>query len=216
MKFHFGAAGLVLALAVTVPSAEARPVSYDGGWTVIEETDRQMTSLWTHYTVRHDFSLGQRSWWDRGGDYAVHGVQGTYLAKRWFGENYQANIYLFGGAGVAHGVGDNPADARAAGFGGVLADWETRRLFVSYKAMGIEAGSIDASAMQAARVGIAPYVANTGALHTWLMVEVDHRPENDDPIGVTPLVRFFKGPALLELGWSVTDDQPLVNFTYRF
>ena len=196
--------------------AEARPVSYEGGWTVIEETDRQSTSLWTHYTVSPALSIGWRTEWDRHDDLLLNGPQATYLAKRWFGENYQANIYLFGGAGVVHGVGANDADARAAGFVGILADWETRRLFVSYRARGLEGGN-DASAFyQAGRVGFAPYEGDTGDLHTWLMVEVDHRPENPDPVGVTPLVRFFKGAALLELGWSVTDDQPLANFTFRF
>ena len=97
-----------------------------------------------------------------------------------------------------------------------MADWETRRWFVSYKARAFEAGDLDAGVMQAARVGVAPYVAGFGDLHSWIMVEVDHRPDSDDPVGVTPLVRFFKGPALLEVGWSVTDDQPLANFTYRF
>ena len=52
------------------------------------------------------------------------------------------------------------------------------------------------------------------------MVEVDHRSSNTsnntNEVGVTPVVRLFKGAALLELGWSITDDEPLVNFTYRF
>ena len=80
----------------------------------------------------------------------------------------------------------------------------------------LEAGAFGASFMQAARVGYAPYEGDTGDLHTWLMIEVDHRPENDEPVGVTPLVRFFKDAALFEIGWSVTDNQPLANFTYRF
>lgn len=202
--------------AVAVSQAEARPVSYEGGWTIIEETDRQSTSLWAHYTLSPDLSAGWRTEWDRKNDILLNGPQATYLAKRWFGENYQANIYLFAGAGVIHGVGDNDASARAAGFAGVLADWETRRLFVSYRARGLEGGSVDSTFYQAGRVGFAPYEGDTGDLHTWLMVEVDHRPDNNDPVGVTPLVRFFKGAALLEFGWSVTDNQPLANFTYRF
>ena len=48
------------------------------------------------------------------------------------------------------------------------------------------------------------------------MVEIDHPPDNDIPVDVTPLVRFFKGAALFEAGWSVRDSRPLINFTYRF
>jgi len=207
---------IVIAAMVTTGPAFARPVSYVGGWTFIEETDRQATSAWTHYTVTPKLSVGLRNEWDRKMEFQLHAAQATYLMKRWYGENYQANIYGFAGFGVADGISPNPTNANAAGFVGVLADWETRRLFASYRARHTEAGPVGSAFFQAARVGFAPYEGDTGDLHTWLMVEVDHRPKNDDRIGVTPLVRFFKGAALFEAGWSVTDNEPLVNFTYRF
>ncbi|MEL6363661.1 MAG: hypothetical protein AAFR11_02335 [Pseudomonadota bacterium] len=203
-------------LACSVNAAHGRPVSYQGGWTAIEQTDRQSSAVWIHYTLNPRLSLGYRGEWDRGQDYVFQGAQATALAKRWFGENYQANLYGFAGAGVAYGVDDNAAGARPAAFVGVLADWETRRWFLSYKARAIEAGEVDASAAQAARIGYAPYEGDTGDLHTWAMIEIDHRADNPEPVGVTPLVRLFKGPMLLEAGWSVLDDEPLFNFTYRF
>ena len=207
----------VAAMALGAGSqALARPVSYEGGWTVIEETDRQSTALWVHKTLNPRLSLGVRSEWDRKQDVVLNGVQATYLVNRWFGENYQANLYAFGGAGAATGVETRAGITRPAVFAGLLADWETRRLFVSYRARALEAGAADATFMQAARIGVAPYEGDTGDLHTWVMIEVDHRPDNDDPVGVTPLLRFFKGAALFEAGWSVTDNEPLVNFTYRF
>ena len=36
-----------------------------------------------------------------------------------------------------------------------------------------------------------------------------------DTLTVTPLVRLFKGPVLLEAGYS-SNDEPLFNLTYRF
>ena len=216
--------GLAVFALVHSQSTSARPISYPGGWTVIEETDRQTTSLWTHYTLTPRWSLGARSEWDRQQDYVFNGVQATYLAKRWFGENYQANVYAIGGAGVATNVGARPTNTNASAFAGVLADWETRRLFASYRIRYLEAGAVGESFVQAVRLGVAPYEGDTGDLHTWLMVEVDHRSNNTsnnisnntNEVGVTPVVRLFKGAALLELGWSITDDEPLVNFTYRF
>lgn len=205
----------ILALFWSV-SAQARPVSYQGGWTLIEETDRQSTSVLGHYTLNPKLSIGARWEWDRQDDVSFYGLQATYLVKRWFGEDYQANLYAFAGAGVAEGVDDNLASLNEAGMIGVLADWETRRWFVSYRARAFDAGRVDRSFFQAARLGVAPYIGNTNDLHTWLMVEFDNRPDNDEPIGVTPLVRFFKGAALFEAGWSVTDNEPLINFTYRF
>ncbi len=210
---RIAAAILALCLATAV---HARPVSYEGGWTLIEETDRQSTALWVHYTPNPKLSLGWRSEWDRKQDFVLNGPQATFLVKRWFGENYQANVYGFAGGGLLSGLEDNPADGSGALFGGIFADWETRRLFASYRARGLEGGKVDSSFMQAARLGFAPYEGDTGDLHTWLMVEADHRPDNSDPVGVTPLLRFFKGPMLFEAGWSLTDDEPLVNFTYRF
>ncbi len=207
--------GTALSVYAASP-AFARPVSYEGGWTVIEETDRQSASLLVHYTPNASYSIGWKSEWDRQEDIALHGPQLTYLAKRWFGEDYQANLYAFAGAGWAEGVNDNPIDQDEMAYVGLLADWETRTLFASYKARYLEGGQIDGSVMQAARAGWAPYEGDTGDLHTWLMVEVDHRPDNEEEVGVTPLVRLFKGAALFELGWSVTDDEPLINFTYRF
>ena len=209
-------AGIIAASISLFAAAHARPVSYQGGWTVIEETDRQSTSLWVHYTLSPKLSLGWRTEWDRREDFVLNAPQATYLVNRWFGENYQANIYAFAGAGVISGVDLNPLGAEPAGFIGLLADWETRRLFASYRTGVIDGRGIDEKFMQAARIGIAPYEGDTGDLHTWLMIEVDHRPDNADKIGVTPFIRFFKGAALFEFGWSVTDDQPLVNFTYRF
>ena len=205
------------AIALTgAAAAEARPVSYEGGWTAIQETDRQSTAAWIHYTPHPKWSLGWRTEWDRQDDILFNGAQATYLARRWFGEDSQGNLYLFGGAGVAEGLDDNAAGAGAAGFAGLMADWETRRWFVSYEARYADFADAGDGAMQAARLGVAPYVADFGELHTWLMVEIDQRPENEEPVGVPPLVRFFKGPMLIELGYSVTDDEPLASFIYRF
>lgn len=203
-------------LLAIASEAYARPVSYAGGWTLIEDTDRQSTTGLIHYTPDASYSIGARIEWNHRDDVLFTGAQATWLAKRWFGEDHQANLYLWGAAGLAQGIGDNPSDANFGAQAGVMADWETRRLFVSYRASAQDFGSLDKSAMQAARVGFAPYEGDTGDLHTWLMVEVDNRPDNREPWGVTPLVRFFYGSALFEAGWSVTDDRPLLNLQYRF
>ena len=70
--------------------------------------------------------------------------------------------------------------------------------------------------MQAGHVGWAPYEGDTGDLHTWLMLEVDHRPDALESIGVTPMIRFFKNTLLVEVGYNMTEHQPLANFTFRF
>jgi len=197
-------------------NAFARPVSYAGGWTLIEDTDRQSTSALIHHSPSANYLLGVKADFDRNKDILFTGVQATWLAKRWFGENHQANLYFWGAAGLVQGVGSTYADDEAGAQIGVMADWETRRLFVSYRASARDYASLDKSAMQAARVGFAPYEGDTGELHTWFMLEVDNSPDADEPLDVTPLIRFFYGSALFEAEWSLNDDQSLLNFQYRF
>ena len=210
-------AALLLTLGcMTSIATLARPVSYTGGWTVIEESDRQSSALLVHYTPAHQWSVGPRIEVNRDDDFALYTVQPTWLAKRWFGADYQGNLYFHGGIGIASGINDNPHTDQVAVYGGIMADWETRSLFVGYRNRYLEAGHYASQFMQAFRAGFAPYEGDSGDLHTWLMVEIDHRPSDPDSVAATPLVRFFKGPLLVEAGYNLTANQPLFNFTYRF
>jgi hypothetical protein len=116
---------------------------------------------------------------------------------------------------VATGVNGNPLGEDIAAHGGVMADWETRSLFASYRSRYLDAGHFGAQFAHAARAGFAPYIGKTGDLHTWLMLEIDHRPSERISMTATPLIRFFKGPVLLEVGYTLSINQPLINFTYR-
>ena len=208
---------LALAIfAVLSQDVQARPVSYTGGWTIIGESDRQSSSALAHYTPSPNMSLGLKTEVNRDSDFAIYSVHPTLLAKRWFGADYQGNLYFHGGIGVASGINNRPGSDQMALYGGVMADWETRSLFVGYRNRYLEAGDYASQFMQAARVGFAPYEGDSGDLHTWLMLEIDHRPSDPDSVTATPLIRFFKGPLLVEAGYNLTVNQPLFNFTYRF
>ena len=196
--------------------AVARPVSYAGGWTLIETSNRASSAGLIHYTLNYNLSAGARYEWQRSSDTRVTAIQPTFLAKRWFGRDHQANLYFSGGIGTAERKSGDIKNSETAKFVGVMADWETRSLFVSYEGRRMNLGQLGNQTMHAARVGWAPYEGDTGALHTWLMLEVDHRKHMDETTSVTPLLRFFKGPALLEVGYNLSDPSPLFNFTYRF
>lgn len=215
----FGIAGL--SLSPILPNvAEARPVSYPEGWTLIVGNDVNQNSALIHYTLDTEHSLGLRLRYDREGDFVFTGAQVNRLIKRWNNADSQANIY----GHVAIGrVSDNldeselrpERDNDAGLFIGASADWETRRYFVSAAAEHWESGRFGEFSTFHGRLGIAPYVANTGALHTWFMVEGLHRPESRDPVSARALLRFFKGPALLEAGIDDTGE-PLLNYIHRF
>ena len=211
LKSSLATMGLILCA-----TAIARPVSYAGGWTLIETSNRASSAGLLHYTMNYNLSVGARYEWQRGSDTRVTAIQPTFLAKRWFGRDYQANLYFSGGMGTAERESVGIENSETAKFVSVMADWETRSLFISYEGRRMQLGQLGNQTMHAARVGWAPYEGDTGALHTWLMLEVDRREHLDEGTSVTPLLRFFKGSALLELGYNLTDPSPLVNFTYRF
>lgn len=194
----------------------ARPVSYPGGWTLMQMNDRDAHSVHMHYSPTARYSVGYKGEYWRDEDWQFHGVQVNYLGKRWNAPASQANFYIKSGAGVAYsdyGRFDN--HTQAAAFAGIALDWEDRRYFTSYENRATYAGDIASFFTQKARVGIAPYVGDYGDLHTWLMLQVDHHPSKDDSITVTPLVRFFKGEYLAEAGISDNGDI-LLNGIIRF
>lgn len=201
---------------ITPAVVQARPVSYTGGWTFIETSNRVSTAGLVHYTINPKVSLGLRHERMRDADTDMTMAQGTWLVKRWFGRDYQANVYTMAGVGTVSDNWGMSSIHETGSFIGVMADWETRSKFVSYESRFLDKGALGSQSMHAARVGWAPYEGDTGALHTWLMVEIDHREQLKEETTVTPLVRFFKGAALLELGYNLTDPSPLINFTYRF
>lgn len=209
-----------LASLYLAPIAAARPVSYPEGWTLMLRNDAQQHSVHVHYTLDTQHSLGLRVRYDREGDFTFTGAQLNRLVKRWNAPDSQANIYARIGAGLVSDDRDS-TEMRvrrgndAAIFLGVSGDWETRRYFVSAAAEHWNNGDFGRSSSLHSRVGIAPYIANTGALHTWIMLEGHYRPDSDNQTGATALLRFFKGPSLLEVG---IDDQaqPLLNYIHLF
>lgn len=194
----------------------ARPISYPGGWTLTLMNNGHSNSANVHYSPTARTSIGVRSEYRREGDYLLNSIQMNNLLKRWNNKNSQANIYLKSGVGFAYSDEDAfDGEVNAAGFSGIAMDWENRRYFLSYENRYIEAGDIDSRYTQSARVGVAPYVGNYGDLHTWLMLQIEHTPESNEKVTVTPLIRLFKDTHLMEAGFSNQGDV-LFNYIRRF
>jgi len=201
-----------VALVLASAPADARPVSWPGGTTVIAEHDGEFTSGLVHYTPNRHYAVGLRHERNRMDDWVFTGVQVNWLARRWNLPASQANIYVKGALGQASA---DAGEASAAGQLWLSADWEDRRLMVmgETRLIGIEGG--DRSAMSMARVGFAPYEGDYGDLHTWLFLQLHHMPEADDPLSAAAVVRFFYQTALLEAG--VEEDGDLIlNLQLRF
>lgn len=192
-------------------AADARPVSYPGGWTLMIKNDVDANSAHIHYSPTPKHSVGLRHEYFRESQTHADTAQLNYLIKRWNKKNSQANIYLKSGAGIAYDSGEfDPA-----AFTGLAADWEDRRYFISYENRFFYADQLEKFAKHKARIGIAPYVGDYGDLHTWLMLQGDYDAGADDRFSLTPLVRFFKDTTMIEAGYNL-DDGALFNFIQRF
>ena len=213
MKIGFAA---ILVAATTVLDAyvaDARPVSYPGGATVMQKNNGFHSSIHAHYSPTFQDSIGlysERNWAE---DWHFTGVQYNRLVKRWNEKDSQANLYFKGGIGQADAFGEGGVDF--ASFAGVAADWETRRWFTSYEARAYDLG-FDQTVRHAARIGVAPYIGDFGDLHTWLMLQVENQPDSETPTTLTPLVRFFYDVQLVEIGYTPETERFMANWIVRF
>jgi hypothetical protein len=179
---------------------------------VMGSSDADHSHLSYLYSPSARMAFGPRLEIDHDNGDLFGGVEFNALLKRWNNFDSQGNVYWLSALGV-NGIDD---DARMAGMGGVQADWEDRRYYTSYANEYRFDAQDDESFKQSARVGIAPYVAESGALHTWVMLQVDHLPQGEDNNWrVTPLVRLFQGDVLAEAGVSLDGDL-LLNLDVTF
>ena len=206
----------LLGIGLMIPTAEARPVSYPGGWTLMLLNNGDLNSAHVHYSPTAKTSVGYKFEYWRDRDFTLNAVQMNNLLKRWNEKDSQANLYLKSGVGVAHSnSGPYDGETSAAGFTGIAADWEDRRFFTSYENRYTEAGKLDDFFMQSGRVGWAPYEGDYGDVHTWLMLQVEHMPESEHNFTVTPLVRMFKDVHLFEAGMN-NRGEVLFNYVFRY
>ena len=209
----------VLLIATTIAClasapAMARPVSYADGSMVMGSSYADHSHLSYLYSPTARLALGPRLEVDHENGDLFGGIEFNALLKRWNNFDSQGNVYWLSTLGI-NGLDGGGDDSRISGLGGVQADWEDRRYYTSYANEYRFDAQDDDYFKQTARVGIAPYIAESGALHTWLMVQVDHMPEGDDHWRVTPLVRLFQGDVLGEAGVSL-DGDVLFNLDITF
>ena len=202
---------LVTTFATALVS-EAKPLSYVGGTMVMQENDETGHSISIDYTFNPRFALAIYSKYEINQDeFWMAGPQLNTLIKRWNLPDGQGNIFNMTGVGEARQGSRNEPAAWTT----FLADYETRRLFVSYETRFMYARDIEKSVWQRAYAGFAPYLANYDQLNTWALIRVDHHPAKHDHLVVTPVIRFFYKTIWLEVGYS-SNNYVMVNWTVQF
>ncbi len=186
----------------------ARPVSYPGGWTFITENDDDENSALMHYTITTRTAVGYRTAYDRDSGELFNGIQMNNLIKRWNNPGSQANIYVESALGMAE---------RPEAFVGLKTDWENRRVMIQYdNKMTTSPNPDKREFIQSAGAGVAPHLARSGEIQTWLMFHVLHQPEDTKNWQAVPMLRVYKNVLLFEGGYNLTTKTPVANAIIRF
>ena len=93
-------------------------------------------------------------------------------------------------------------------------DWETRRF---YSFLKVDYYGLKTSTLQLqGRIGIAPYIADFDAIHTWLILQIsDVIEKNSHTSTLLPIIRVFRDSILVEFGSNFSGDS-YINFMYHF
>lgn len=204
---------LFWSLFVTPIASYAHPVSYKEAVGVMTWNQSFLTDIWTTYSFRPDMAIAARYMrMDMPeGNFHVYLPQYDVLFKRWNGKEYQANIYGFAGFGGA----DFNNQHGTAWMGGMEADAESRKYFISGKAEWMNPTVGPNFEHYEFRVGIAPYEAEFNEIAAWLMVQYQYHPALIKKQVLTPLARFFYRNVLWEAGMSLEGDS-MINLMFHF
>ena len=181
---------------------ESRPISYSGGHTLMHFNDSMKESIYYHYSPIYKFSIGLESIQNKVFSTNETNIRFTYLLNRKNKKLSQRNLYFQSAISTKN---NNYVF-------GMHGDWETRRYFIGFDYKEVK-NIIDYTDKHI-QLGFAPYLGEYGDLHTWLMVKTKKNSLNNKQI-TYPVVKFFKGNVLLELGYDKKTDWD-IHLMYRF
>lgn len=196
---------------------EAHPVTYKGGYSFNFYNQPAMRDWSFQYSYSAKNSVAIRYLdFDQKNERKLYLGQFSWLAKRWYGDDFQGNLYFSFGLGNDQKMKVNNSTKRsAAGLAAVEADWESRKIYFSGKAQVVGGGNFESIEYFRLRAGFAPYVAEFESLHTWFIMQLENLHPAEHPVTLTPLLRFFYKNVLWEVGASSRGDY-LLNFMVHF
>jgi hypothetical protein len=203
---------ILLVLSMSSPSG-AHPVIYKGGVAISSSNRPSFSDNYIMYSPTQHWALGANHWrftLEDNQHRELSLLKLNHLLWRKNGEDFQSNIYLHAGGGVAQGERSGRAF-----MGGGEVDAETRSLFFSlkhYRFLG--PGGMNTPLTQG-RVGISPKKTDYHQLQSWVMVEAMHMGEINPTLMITPLLRFFYHNVMWEMG-SSTRGEWMLNLMVHY
>lgn len=217
-------------LGVLATGANARPISFADGTTVMAEYGAgTMSEVQGFYAPTYRFSIGaghlklnSRTGSSASGGGGGHGHGGAvsgedpshgitylrvnYLPKRWNMEAAQANVFVWASAGQGR-FGEGGSLAFAGNVGGQF-DYETRRVYASLRTDFYEARAFS-HRIDTVQLGFAPYEHDYNRMALWFVVQARQYAGEllHDGTEVSVLLRLFKRKTWIEAG--VTQDGKL-------
>lgn len=207
-----------IVLAGTTLVANAKPIAFAHGTTVMAEYGAgTMNEAQVFYAPTYFLSVGggylELSSDIDGRRREITYARANYLVKRWNLASAQANVFTWGGAGQAYVSETN--DHEFAWNAGAQADYETRRVYASFKT-DLHRAADFSHRIDTLQLGIAPYRHDFDTLATWFVVQGRHYTGGIyEGTEWALLLRLFKRGAWVEAG-ATTDGKlqamAMVNF----
>jgi hypothetical protein len=207
--------------------AQARPITFTDSTTVIADfREGAMADLQVFYVPQHNVSFGlghvQLDDSGTGVKHSVSYARLNFLARRWNYERAQANIFVWGGVGGAylaswnlengapppeHNHGEAPPGSSVipsrldtAWNAGAQIDYETRRIYLSFKTDVFDSNLFWHRA-DTLQFGIAPYEHDANTLATWFVISGrNYAGDMHEGQELAFLLRFFRKNTWLEAG----------------
>ncbi|WP_300614842.1 hypothetical protein [Dokdonella sp.] len=213
-----GRRAAVLLCACAAVAAQAKPIAFADGTTVMAEYGAgTMVEAQAFYAPSYRFSAGG-GWLRLDSDLErrtreIGYVRANYLLKRWNLESAQANVFVWGSLGRSEG--NEFGGSRLARNAGFQLDYETRRVYAAMKSDLWESTAFS-HRIDTVQLGLAPYAHDYRDLATWFVVQA-RRYTGQIHRGTETafLLRLFKGGAWVEAGVT-GEGKPQVMAMFNF
>ena len=196
---------IIILVFLMVFNADARPISYSGGTTIMYKSDTFNDSIYLHYSPTYKYSIGLERAKNKFYKSTENYFRFTYLVNRKNTDISQRNLYFQSGVLV---------DDTDGFFYGMHGDWETRRWFSGFGYKDTKNTFGQDYTDQYIQLGVAPYVGDYGDLHTWIMIKTKKNSLTNTQ-STYPELKFFKGSTLVKFGYSDKTEWDL-HLMYRF